>query len=442
MEGAAFDLGKLLSPLGVEEFLGDTWERQPRAIHRCKPEYYDGLFTLADVDAVIVFTRPRFTEPGAFPSGPPAARTYVQGWLPGRQMVPDEVYPGVGELRQVFAQGKSIILRSMQHRWPAVAALCRNLEAVFHCPVHTNLYLTPPASQGFDTHFDTHEVFVLQVDGVKHWRLYGPAADRPLVGDKASLPRSRLGPAQEVRLEAGDLLYIPRGHAHEAFTTGSTSLHLTVGINVYRWVDLLHQALDGMARQDVRFREALPPGVLLRPDLLTDVQQKCQELLETLARAADVEDAARRLGDEFFGELAMLPGGHFVSPEGGESVGLDTLLARSPGTICRVLEDGEGVLVQFPGGHVGGPARVAAALRFVAGTEHFPVRALPGLGDDARLVLARRLVREGLLTVVQEPGLAAGRPPGANGTGARSVKENALFPPAAVPGSDGNPLGG
>jgi hypothetical protein len=60
--------------------------------------------------------------------------------------VPDEVYPDIGELRQVFVLGKSVVIRSMQHRWPAIAALCRSLGTVFHCSVHTNHYLTPPAA--------------------------------------------------------------------------------------------------------------------------------------------------------------------------------------------------------------------------------------------------------------------------------------------------------
>jgi ribosomal protein L16 Arg81 hydroxylase len=200
--------------------------------------------------------------------------------------VPDEVYPGIGDLRQVFAQGKSVIIRSMQHRWPAIASLCRNLEAVFHCPVHANLYLTPPAAQSFEPHLDTHEVFALQIDGAKQWRLYGPAANLPLAEDKMMLPRARLGSPREVRLEAGDLLYIPRGHAHEAFTTDSSSLHLTVGVNVYRWADLLHQALAEVTRRDARFRETLPPGSVLGQPLPAGVTQRFQELLQALAQAA------------------------------------------------------------------------------------------------------------------------------------------------------------
>src|SRR5215469_8498820 len=98
---------------------------------------------------------------------------------------------------------------TMQHRWPPAAALCRSLEAVFHCPVHANMYLTPEGAQGFDAHFDTHEVFVLQLEGSKQWRLYGEPRALPLVDERFNIPRDQLGPVREVELSAGDLLYIP-----------------------------------------------------------------------------------------------------------------------------------------------------------------------------------------------------------------------------------------
>jgi len=414
MDAPDFDLGRLLAPTEVEAFLREAWQRHSLVIRRDQPAYYADLFRLADLDHVVAFSRPRFNETAAFRGGPAPAKSYVLGWLPDQQPVPGDVCPGIGELRRVFAEGKTIIIRAMQHRWPAVASLCRSLEALFHCPVHTNLYVTPPHSQGFDAHFDTHEVFALQIDGVKHWRLYGQAAPLPLAEDKTSLPRSRLGPPQEVRLEAGDLLYIPRGQAHDACTGAGSSLHLTVGLNVYRWADLLHQALAAITRRDARFREALPPGLLVGDAVPAEVGDRFQELVRALADGACLEDAARRLGDQFFDSLAMLPGAHFVPPAGVEQMDLDTIVARHPGLICRVLVDGQGVVIEFPGGRVAGPVRIAPALRFVARSERFPVRALPDLGDDAKLVLARRLVREGVLTIVGAPE-AAGRPASANG---------------------------
>ena len=142
-----------------------------------------------------------------------------------------------------FAQGKTLLINSMQNRWPAVAAMCRNLEAFFGCPIHTYLLLTPPGAQGLAAHYDAYEVFVLQIDGVKHWRFYGAARDLPLADDQDEIPRDKLGlPTQEVLLQPGDLLYMPRGHVHEAFTKDGASLHLTVGLRIYRWMDLLQQA--------------------------------------------------------------------------------------------------------------------------------------------------------------------------------------------------------
>ncbi|MDB5308472.1 MAG: Cupin 4 family protein [Gemmataceae bacterium] len=77
----------------------------------------------------------------------------------------------------------------MERRWHPVALLCRNLEIVFHCPVHANMYLTPEGAQGFDAHFDTHEVLVLQLEGTKTWRVYGSARTAPLVEEGFTGPK-------------------------------------------------------------------------------------------------------------------------------------------------------------------------------------------------------------------------------------------------------------
>jgi hypothetical protein len=409
--------------LRAASFLSDTWEKQPLVLNRASAGYYGGLFSVADLDAVVAYSRPRFLEPAAFALGPPPSDSYVQGWLPDQLLAPTDVYPGIAELRQVYAQGKTIVIRGMQQRWPAIATLCRNLEAEFHCPVHANLYLTPPGAQGFDAHFDTHEVFALQLDGRKKWRLYGAAATLPLARDKASVPRSQLGPARDVCLEPGDLLYIPRGHAHEAFTAEQRSLHLTVGVNIYRWADLIQHALVGLSRRDARFRESVPPEVLLGDGCSPATARRFQDLLQAVAGNACLDDAAQRLSDDFFDQLAALPGAGVVPRDDADRIELDTVLCKCPGAICRVRVDWDGAAISFPGGQVAGPARIAPALQFVARSEQFAVRSLPdGLGNDGKVVLARRLVRERLLAIApaehdRSAGDRAGRAP-TTGSGA------------------------
>jgi hypothetical protein len=420
MDAQSFTLARLLSPGDVPAFFQRHWETEPLVLQRGEPDFYRGLFSAADLDQVIAFTRPQFPGAGDTAGAAQPAKTFVQGCLPDRPAAPTTHYPGIAELRQSFASGKTVVIRAMQQRWPAIAALTRNMEAVFHCPIHTNLYLTPAHSQGFEPHIDTHEVFALQIEGKKHWRLYDFTAKLPLMEDRTAVRRSELGPPREVVLEPGDLLYIPRGYAHEARTTTSPSLHLTVGVNVYRWVDVLHEALADLARSDPRFRESVPRGALMGSALPSDVTSTFQQLILSFAENARAARAVRQLSDRFFESLSPLPDGYFSFDPADEQIGPCTVLVKRPGALCRVIVEGDLVVLEFPGGRIGGPSRVAPALHFLAVTDRFSVQEMPELGTDAKLVLARRAVREGLLAIVSEPTAPTG-----NGVARKSVGSGA-----------------
>ncbi len=424
MSAANLHLEELLSPASTEAFFRDTWEKKPLLIARENDGHYAGLLSLSDVDQVIAFTRPEFSDAAAFEAASPKRPTYVRGSLdrPGRSR---EEGPRLADLRQVFDRGTSVVIMAMQHRWPAVARLCRNLEKTFHCPVHANLYLTPAGAQGFAAHYDPHEVFVLQLEGAKTWRVYERAAVLPLPSQDGSFPATPLGSAREMTLNAGDLLYLPRGHVHEAYTAQSYSLHLTVGVNVYRWADLLHHVLEHMGRQDVRLRESIPGGAL--PAVTPDLKEHFRELLAALAAPGQSSDeflyaALHALGDQFFNQMQMLPGNQFRSPADLDRITAETVLENTAAGLCRVVQGEAGAAIEFPGNRVGGPHRIAAALEFVAQATRFAVRDLPDeLNAQAKVVLARRLVREGLLTVVAQilpvddiitRGTTAGAPPG------------------------------
>ena len=61
----------------------------------------------------------------------------------------------------------------------------------------------------------------------------------------------------ELTLRAGDTLYLPRGWLHDALTSDTDSLHITVGVNVHTWVDAFRAALDE-CEDDVEFRRSVP----------------------------------------------------------------------------------------------------------------------------------------------------------------------------------------
>ena len=79
------------------------------------------------------------------------------------------------------------------------------------------------------------DVFILQLDGRKEWRLYDVPVKHPFMGHKVGRVPQGEPPAQAGRprmtltLEPGDMLYMPRGLVHEAATTDAApSLHLTI----------------------------------------------------------------------------------------------------------------------------------------------------------------------------------------------------------------------
>src|SRR4029079_679835 len=184
---------------------------------------------------------------------------------------------------KAFADGATIVLQALHHTWLPLARFCRALEVDVGSGVQANSYYTPRRSQGFAVHHDTHDVFVLQVAGEKHWRVYDPVLDLPLKAQRWSPSLGKPGATVlELTLRAGDTLYMPRGWLHEALTSETDSLHITVGINVHTWIDAFRAALEECA-DDVEFRRSVAedgePGA---------------NLVKRLAERLGADDVSRR----------------------------------------------------------------------------------------------------------------------------------------------------
>jgi hypothetical protein len=114
-------------------------------------------------------------------------------------------------------------------------------------------------------HYDDVEVLVLQLEGTKSWKLYHPSLSLPRA-HSGDFDHSEIGePFRTVDLQPGDLMYLPRGVIHEARTSDTTSVHMT--ISVYQktaWIDFL-SALFPLALTEAfesktseAFRQGLP----------------------------------------------------------------------------------------------------------------------------------------------------------------------------------------
>ncbi len=395
-------MGSLARCVGdVDGFLAAHFTRSP---HVRRGGSFRDLLSLEDLDAQLAGGGLRR----------PAVRVVREGELvdpaiwtrrarTGAVRIDDVVHPG--RVLSLFGEGATVVLQSLHRWWDPLTRFCRELEAELGHAVQANAYLTPPSAVGFTPHHDTHDVFVLQLHGTKRWTIREPLVVDPLPRHRSDHDEAARQPVTlEVELEAGDCLYLPRGHIHSAATRTGSSLHLTVGVLVTTVHDVLRRLVD-LAAEDVAFRRTVRrAGSLTDPGGPTDraqLKEVVAELTSWLEHLDDVEDLDAALAPVLGGPPRRAPLLHGVLTDVASLDALDdsTVLVRRPGVGDPVhLPGGGGLELDLGDRRLELPERLAPALALLLDGSPHAIGELDGLlGPDSRAVLARRLVREGVL---------------------------------------------
>jgi len=393
---AARDFAWAIAPISPEQFLSEHFERRHLVIRRGQPDYYRALLNMDDIDRVLTTQVLHGDELQLVSTSQPVpVEDYT---LPSGHVDPVRA-------TQHYDDGATIILPALHRRLPALAAYCRALETVFNCDLQTNIYLTPADAQGFKTHYDSHDVLVLQCHGTKTWRIYDSPLALPLRTQAFEPKGYTPGPMiDSFVLEPGDMLYIPRGVAHDAIATDRESLHITTGLLAHRWVDLLAEIVSAAGRADVALRGALPPGYVQDPAVRATMAETAQALLRRVAEGSDTSAMVELFADAFRRRLQPVVPGHFAQAQAVAGLSPGRQAGVRPGLLWTLTETtGEGgagasVSLQVYDSEISFPAAVAPTLRQALARARFVVGELPGGLDAAgQVVLVRRLVREGVL---------------------------------------------
>lgn len=248
-------LEQLLSPLTVDEFLRNFWGQTFKYVPGV-PDKFSALFPWQRLNEALEqhrldFPRIRLTRDGErLQPG-----SYIRHTNPGqkRVAVPRLRYE---KLTQELNSGATLVLDAVDELYEPLRAVAEALELLFHEHIQINAYASWRTSRGFDLHWDDHDVFILQVTGRKHWMVHGMTLAYPLAGDPKE-PKPTEPPLWDHILEAGDLLYIPRGFWHVAYPLNEPTLHLTVGVHNRAGLDLLRWLVNRMRSREM-FRMDLP----------------------------------------------------------------------------------------------------------------------------------------------------------------------------------------
>ena len=242
---------------------------------------------------------------------------------------------------ETYLDGKTMVWNTVGNLWPFAAALDRAWTSFFGMTVMGNAYVTPRGAQGFPPHADHQDVVICQLYGRKTWRLYDMPHALPFGHQTYGKPTTKYEPAKRIRpkltvefsLEAGDVLYVPRGWIHDCETGDEApSAHWTLSLvaEAVTWgrlLDMEHMTTMGdadgeqpslsvMAARRHRFRNIFQPAVhavindpdtpLLRHALTVGWSRRVN-------RAAFLAEAHRVL-DEFEAVWLSLPSAASVDP--------------------------------------------------------------------------------------------------------------------------------
>ncbi|SPM39063.1 cupin superfamily protein, partial [Mycobacterium numidiamassiliense] len=301
-------------------------------------------------------------------------------------------------IRNDFADGYTIVCEGVEQYVRPIALLSQSIEVELNFPIQVNAYITPPESQGLVPHYDAHDVLILQIRGSKTWHIYDgvdllPREMRP-EKNKAIAPDS-LPPPSDLRLEAGDVLYLPRGRIHEAETHSESSVHLTVGIHAPTLMMLAIGTLYSQSFQDDRWNALLPSRHLDDADVRTTVGALMREAAQTLEDPNALAGGLDTLADVLVRRGKCPPIGpisHSADVDG------QTLVQKYQPLYSRVKSVDGGVSLQFATLSVGAGLDHETAMKFISkSTEPFRVCDLPDLSTQQQIELVRSLIVSGFL---------------------------------------------
>ncbi|UVI38839.1 JmjC domain-containing protein [Qipengyuania spongiae] len=289
-------LEPFFAPVGVEKFRAEYFERRPLHLsaqttsQRCSTVRWEDVLDWVDV-------LPKWRETGLqmiMDSRPVAREHFVvlreSGGGPA-------LGPDSSLVAAMMNLGASLVLDGVEDIDVGLRRICSALASAFAGKAGVNVYCSRSGIQAFGSHCDPHEVFVVQCEGIKDWRIYENRAEAPTSArmdrDQSVIDRSKGAIAQQITMRPGDLLYIPRGFYHDAVARTERSLHLTFGVQPLYGLAVLDLVKE-LAMDDPVFRQNLPSGEHDPDGLRRQLTELCKKLPELINSPGFLEDIVVR----------------------------------------------------------------------------------------------------------------------------------------------------
>ncbi|WP_299539261.1 cupin domain-containing protein [uncultured Herbaspirillum sp.] len=158
-----------------------------------------------------------------------------------------------------LSAGSTLIIDRMEIFSPKIKQYCDFLSGFTDQPVVANGYAAFGEKESFGNHWDTHDVFAVQLIGRKRWKVYAPTYLLPMP-DQTSRARKQDCPSEPILdtyLNAGDILYVPRGWWHTAIPGNEETFHIAAGVHPARLAHYATWICQSMLTEHLSARQSL-----------------------------------------------------------------------------------------------------------------------------------------------------------------------------------------
>lgn len=385
----------IIAPYTIEDFFTNYHEKEVLHVPRDDENYYNDVLTSTEISDYldrqdIFYPSLRLVKNG---KEIPSAEYTLKGVAIGHHRK-----DGIINTEKAFAlfnAGSTMVIQAGQRYFDNLSKCCLALSQKFNSPVQANLYITPQRSVGFNPHWDTHDVFVLQISGTKTWKLYGFEKELPTKSQAFVSKGYSKEPLQTLQLSPGDFLYVPRGYVHDAMADDGISAHITIGVLSYTWARLFNEVFPQLEELKP-FREAVP---FWRDDLNEMIRQKVDFLKESLS-GLDFEKGIEKLNSNYHKVQPQPVNHYFQSLLDEQKISDTTSFAVNEGIIFNLSESEGSVMLKLFDKTITLRASSKEILNYILANKKFSFAALPGAMDtESRKLLITKLIKEGVVYI-------------------------------------------
>lgn len=273
----------LLGTLSPQRFLRDYWHKKPLLIRQAIPAFEppvrpDALFELAARDDVESRLVSHFSQQWQMDTGP------------------FQKLPTTGQ------KGWTLLVQGVNLHNDGVDALMQQFRFIPDARLDDVMVSFASDAGGVGPHFDSYDVFLLQAQGQRRWRI-SAQKDLSLIDGMPLKILEHFQAEQEFVLDPGDMLYLPPHYAHDGVAIGECMTY-SIGFRAPAYQELAEAFLQFMA-DSVEL-----PGRYADPNLT--VSRRPAEISRAMLSQVGAELRKIRFSDD---DIAIFLGEYLSEPK-------------------------------------------------------------------------------------------------------------------------------